>query len=77
MVGLVLCLMVRTTPKKVLGKLQVSNIVTTPGVMAKLFPYNCLPLAWGFVCSPKHPIVTAPYAPGGKNTHFPFILPAS
>lgn len=72
-VGLVLsdkvvkpCFMVRTTPKKVSGNLQVSN--TTPGVMAKLFPYTCLPWAWGFACSPKHPIVRAPRAPSGKNS---------
>lgn len=47
-VGLVLsgkvwqCLIVKTTPEKVSGNLQVSNLVTTPGVMAKLFPYTCL-----------------------------------
>lgn len=60
--------MVRTTPKKVSGNLQVSNIVTIPGGMAKLFPYTCLSLAWGFACFPKHAIFKAPYAPGGKNT---------
>lgn len=90
MVGLVLsgkvwlCLMVRTTPEKVSGNLQVSNIMTTPGVMAELFPYTCLPLAWGFACSLKHPIVLQnilslrlPMLLMGKAAYFPFTLPAS
>lgn len=41
-------LMVRTTPKKVRGNLQVLNMVTAPGVMPELSPYTSLACARGF-----------------------------